>query len=304
VLDASAMPPVPDEPELDPGSPIDSGAYDAPPHEVGTQDAATQDAAPLEDASVEPSIIAAVLGERCDYRELTGTVLVLKDTTSFDDELVARSLVFAGPLARAQAVSLSRGVCSYRESPRGSCEEDCAAKQLVCGDNGTCVSGQTQAREGARLTLSNGSGSQVLDASTGETQVITLEGALGVQLEFDRYVVTLGATPIPGPLTGLDTSFNNPGGVSDRVDIRWAEPVDGHVYAMAILERGSPFDPFTDCMADGSALSFTIEREVIEPFLTVGAFLKNTVDHLYVAAARTPLGCIEIRYAHRYYFSP
>jgi len=129
-------------------------------------------------------------------------------------------------------------------------------------------------------------------------------GALSVRLEFDHYTVTLGPTPIPAPLMGLDATFHGPENARESADVSWAVPADGQVLAFAVLERGTPLDPFTECVADGSALSFTIERDVLEPFLRIGAFQANVVDHAHVAAANTPVGCIEIRYAHRHSFNP
>ncbi len=61
---------------------------------------------------------------------------------------------------------------------------------------------------------------------------------------------------------------NGPKGARDSADVDWAEPVDGHVIAFGLLARGTPFDPFTKCMVDGSAQWFAIERDVVEPFLS------------------------------------
>jgi len=297
------VPQVLDDSLLDAGGVVDPSTPTPVPLDAGTEDAGARDAALVEDASVEPRVFEAVRGQRCKYTEYIGSVRIVNDPLTFEG-FTASAVLFDGPIELAPELATERGACSFYQSPATSCEEDCAAQQLGCGRNGTCGSWLPGWREDVRLTLSNDVGSQILDASGGVMHPVMLEGALSVRLEFDDYTVTLGPTPIPAPLIGLHATFHGPEDARESADVSWAEPADGQVLAFAILERGTPLDPFTECVADGSALSFTIEKDVLEPFLTIGAFQANVVDHAHVAAANTPVGCIEIRYAHRHSFNP
>jgi hypothetical protein len=302
-LDAGHVPDVLDDSPLDAGGVVDPSTPIPVPHEAGTADPGARDAAPGEDASLEPRVFEAVRGQRCKYTEYIGSVRIVNDPSTFEG-LTASAVLFDGRIELAPELATEHGACGFYRPPATSCEEDCAAQQLGCGRNGTCGSWLPDWREDVRLTLSNGLGSQILDGSGGAIHEVTLEGALSVRLEFDHYTVTLGSTPIPAPLVGLDVTFHGPEDARQSADVSWAEPADGQVLAFAILERGTPLDPFTECVADGSALSFAIEKDVLEPFLTISAFQANVVDHAHVAAANTPVGCIEIRYAHRHGFTP
>lgn len=257
----------------------------------------------MEDASVEPQVIEAVRGQRCELTELIGNVRIVNDPSTFE-EITAATVFFDGRVELAQQLTTERGACGFYQAPATSCEEDCAAQQLGCGLDGTCGPWLPDWREDVRLTLSNGAESQVLDGTGGVMHPVTLDGALSVRLEFDRYTITLGPTPVPAPLVDLDVTFHGPQNARESAEVSWAEPADGQILALAILERGTPLDPFTECVAEGSALSLAIEKDVLEPFLRVGAFLANIVEHAHVAAAHTPDGCIEIRYAHRHSFTP
>ena len=90
----------------------------------------------------------------------------VNDPSTFEG-LTASAVLFDGRIELAPELATERGACGFYQSPATSCEDDCAAQQLGCGRNGTCGSWLPGWREDVRLTLSNGAGSQILDASGG-----------------------------------------------------------------------------------------------------------------------------------------
>jgi hypothetical protein len=280
-LDASAVRPA-----------LDSG-------DVAPPDALADSAVPFDDAGVEPMTFAAVRGQLCDNRELIGVVLVIKDAPPYTD-FIARAVVMQQRLPIVPELSIARGACGFYAVPiPPMCGDGCQEPGLACVGDGVCEPWPPKFSTDARLTLSNGSASQTMNG-LGETQLVELEGALSVQLEFGRYVVTLDATAIPEPIEGLEVVRNGPSNVPESIDIRWPAPVDGHVYAYALLPSPYPLVRYAECVVDGAALEMPIEQDVLAPFVGRG-FEFQGVDHVYLAAATTPAGCLDIRFIYRYW---
>lgn len=131
------------------------------------------------------------------------------------------------------------------------------------------------------LDIGNASSSFGMTLSWGETQVTLEPMPVGDgQLE-DVMVVTESDTyNMPG---ALDATWEAPG---DEAFVRSRIPINHHA--------GGP--TFTDCRAPTSAGAFHADAEMINPLAVQTGLEFQGIEHVFVAAAQTPQGCVEFRF--------
>jgi hypothetical protein len=131
------------------------------------------------------------------------------------------------------------------------------------------------------LDIGDASSSFAMTLSWGDTQII------------------LDAMPVAsGELADLavdteSSTYDMPG----ALDATWQPPDDGAFVRTRIpINHHAGGHTFTDCHAPTSAGTFHADAEMIDPLSVQTGLEFQGIDHIFVAAAHTPQGCVEFRF--------
>jgi hypothetical protein len=247
----------------------------------------------------------AVLGDLCPVEATIGVVeLSTMPSLAVQVALYDRLDPWLTP------AELSTTTCAFHRYEPGGCS-GCDPGEL-CSNQGQCVpeprtikdatlqvsSGSEQRQYFAdperggiysTLDLGDASSSYAMTLSWGETQVTLEAMPIGSgELEELSIVTETGEYDMPG---ALDATWQPPG---DGAFVRSRIPINHHA--------GGP--TFTECRAPTSAGAFHAEADMINPLSVQTGLEFQGVDHVFIAAARTPQGCVEFRFGTRIYAFP
>lgn len=205
---------------------------------------------------------------------------------------------------------LSTPTCEFHRYTPGACS-GCDTGE-VCSIQGRCVPERRTVKD-ARLQVSTGSeqrqysadpklggiysGLDIGDASSsyamtlswGETQVV-LEPMLVGDAELEDIAIETASDQYDMP-GALDATWRPPG---DGAFVRSRIPINHHA--------GGP--TFTECRAPSEAGAFHADAEMINPLSVQTGLEFQGIEHVFIAAAQTPQGCVEFRFGTFLYQFP
>lgn len=279
----------------------DTDVADAEDTRVDAPDTADTALADTEDTT-SPGPIQARSGESCPDGERVGLVqLESQGTVYVSAEIHDRANPQFGP------PETSAGVCDFHRFRPGDAGCPACSLDEVCGRSGQC-SPVPQRRRDVTLVLAVGEDTQTLTSEPEYGDLwgtVTLAGrTFAATLTFGDVEVTLPATEIPNDLEAvqgtLQGGYDDPEGLS----VTWT-PVNGDslVTTLVPMNHHVREPTYTSCRTPASTGTLSIPGDMLKPLAVVTGLEFQGLEHTRVAAATTPLGCIEFRFLTRAYVS-
>jgi len=205
---------------------------------------------------------------------------------------------------------LSTPTCEFHRYTPGSCA-GCGTGQ-VCSSSGQCVPERRTVKT-ATLQVSTGGESRQYSADPnlgGIYSMVDIGGprsSYAMALSWGEIQVVLDAMPVAsGELDELaieteSDEYDMPG----ALDAAWQPPGDGSFVRSRIpINHHAGGPTFTECRAPSSAGGFHADAAMINPLAVQTGLEFQGIEHVFVAAARTPQGCVEFRFGARIYAFP
>lgn len=282
----------PDDAALpDGGTPPDDAAMDASADsgaDGGEPDGGQDSGA---DAS-DPVVVHAVIGERCALTERIG-LIELKWGSVFGSIYDRPNAVYGEP-------ELHDDACDFHRAPAGggACDH-CDYAVETCGAGNVCAPLQVQ-DESATVTLVKGGDSQVMAFDVNNNAIygeVTLALPFGMEVAFGERTVVLAESDMPAGLTNPQGMLMGDSSAPGDFDITWSGAADGTVFTHVPMNHHVGGPTFTECAVPASANELHIDGEMLAPLALETGLEFQGIEHMLVAAAETPEGCVEIRYS-------
>jgi hypothetical protein len=242
----------------------------------------------------------AKVGELCPVEETIGVVELWNGTP-----LSVQVFLYDRLDPWVTEAELTNSTCGFHRYTPGACAA-CNTGQ-VCSLQGQCVperrtvkDATLQVRTGAQqrqyaadpnlggiyseLDIGDASSAYAMTLSWAETQV-TLEAMPVASGELDELSIATESDEYDMP-GALDATWQPPG---DAAFVRSRIPINHHA--------GGP--TFTECSALTSAGAFHADADMVNPLAVQTGLEFQGVDHVFIAAAQTPQGCVEFRFGAR-----
>lgn len=252
----------------------------------------------------------AVPGERCLRSNRIGSVQVWfgeGQAPSIYATLTDRLHPWYGPPA------IQNSTCAYYEYT-DTCGGTCVAGE-ICSHDGVCTAGPLNlgATTVAISTLDIPGDSTV----AGETIWMPESFDGGSWGEFDLpgdafsarviapgYDIRVAPMSVPVALESLNGTISGTENEPTAVDITWfwSGPGDfGSVYTSIAINHHAGGPSFTECAVGVESQQLHIEGDVLVPLAVSTGLEFQNVEFARFAAAQTPAGCVEFRFAQRTY---
>jgi hypothetical protein len=204
---------------------------------------------------------------------------------------------------------LTTATCAYHHYTAGGCPP-CEGGE-TCSLSGECVP-QRRTIKDARLTVSTGGMERVYvsDAQLGnidsQLDIGTESSELAMTLKWGETEVVLAPMAIAsGKLAGLTVDIEGDSEQPDALDATWAPSNEGAFVRSNIpINHHAGGPTFTECGAPDSAGAFHADAAMVNPLSVITGLEFQGVDHVFVAAAQTPQGCVEFRFGRQVHVSP
>jgi hypothetical protein len=140
----------------------------------------------------------------------------------------------------------------------------------------------------SELDIGEASSSYAMTLSWGELEIELAAMPVASGMLEDAMVTTEGDYSAPGAL-----------------DATWAPAQTGaHVRSRIPINHHAAGPTFTECVAPESAGGFHADADMIDPLAVVTGLEFQGLEHVFVAAANTPAGCVEFRFGAQLAISP
>lgn len=245
--------------------------------------------------------VEAVLDELCLPRETLGTVrLTLTDgyPPTVEGQVWDRPDPWLGPPIATTST------CAYHRFAPDACGT-CPRGQ-TCGYEGGCVD-ERRARTSASLVVGDGLAARTFDADPVTGQLWGQLDLGGPETEWELTLTAGGAeihlAPTRAtldPLAGARVTIEGDGMVPGALDATWTPPLDGgHVTSRIPVNHHAAGPTFTDCAAPAEDGAFHADADMVDPLAVVTGLEFQGLEHVRIAAARLPDGCVELRLGRR-----
>jgi hypothetical protein len=133
-------------------------------------------------------------------------------------------------------------------------------------------------------------------ASTGDLYgEVELDEPFSAMLTFGEHTVTLANISGAEPLTNVVSTVQGDNSAPDALDVTWDGPDDGFVFTHIPINHHAAAPTFTECWTPASEHMLHIDDAMLDPLAVETGLEFQGVDHVQVAAAQTPAGCVELR---------
>lgn len=239
----------------------------------------------------------AVLGEVCPVPSVIGVVrLGGFPTPSLDATLRDR------PSPWLAEPELETPTCAYHRYVPGNCAA--CDEDEVCSLASQCVPAPRTVKD-AVLVVTTGSEQQVFEANAelgnlyGQLQIGDASAEYAMTLTWAGFTLELPAMPVAsGQLTDAAVEVEGKGDLTPgALTATWSPAATGAFVRSTIpINHHAGGPTFTECVAPESAGSFHAEAEMIDPLSVITGLEFQGLEHVFVAAAQTPAGCVEFRF--------
>jgi hypothetical protein len=188
--------------------------------------------------------------------------------------------------------------CAFHQA-QGLCN-GCAATE-VCSHAGECVVDRRTVKT-ATLLLQSGSEEQTFTADptigglSGEVTIGAADALFSATLAWDEMTIEAPAMKIAGVLENPAITLEGDSSMPGALDASWSGATEGHVFSTIPINHHAAGATFTHCAVPASEGGFHADAEMIDPLAVVTGLEFQGFTYAQVAAAETPLGCVEFQY--------
>jgi hypothetical protein len=224
-------------------------------------------------------------------------------TPILSGELWETTSPFTGP------PTLTTDTCAfyeYTDTCPGNCDPG-----TICNYAGECVPERRSVKT-ASLLISAGGEEQTIGADptiggfNGEVTVGDAGSDFGMQLTWGDLTVDLAPLGyLAGPLEDAAILLEGDQSAPGALEARWTSSgAGGHVFTRININHHAAAGTFTSCAAPESAETFQADAEMIDPLAVITGLEFQGLEYVNVAAAETPVGCIEFWLGEQVYVFP
>lgn len=204
---------------------------------------------------------------------------------------------------------LSTATCAYHHYDAGGCPT-CAGVE-TCSIAGGCVPERRTVKDATLLVSTGGMQRQY----AADPQLGGIYSMLDIGTESSSYAMTLewGETQVvleamlvaSGKLMDLVIEIEGDSSMPGALDATWTPSTEGAFVRSTIpINHHAGGPTFTECGAPDSSGSFHADAEMIDPLSVQTGLEFQGVEHVHVAAAQTPQGCVEFRFGEQIFAFP
>jgi hypothetical protein len=238
------------------------------------------------------------MGELCPVEDTIGIVDLVSDPLS------VRVSLYDHVDPWVAEAELTTPTCEYHHyKPRG-----CACDPgMICSLRGECVPERRTIKDATlQVSVDSEQRQYAADPSLGgiysPLDIGDATSSFAMTLRWGDTEITLEPMPVAsGELEDVaidteSTQYNMPG----ALDAIWQPSGDGAFVRTRIpINHHAGGPTFTECRAPTSAGSFHADAEMINPLAVQTGLEFQGMDHVFIAAAQTPQGCVEFRFGTR-----
>lgn len=240
----------------------------------------------------------AVIGELCPIEATIGVVDLVSDPLSVQVSLYDRVDPW---IAEAE---LTNPTCEYHHYEPGVCA---CEPGMVCSLQSECIPERRTVKDATlEVRADSEQREYAADSSLGgiysPLDIGEASSSFAMTLRWGDTQITLDAMPVAsGELDDVavdteSTQYNMPG----ALDATWRPSRDGAFVRSRIpINHHAGGPTFTECRAPTSAGSFHADANMINPLAVQTGLEFQGMDHVFIAAAQTPQGCVEFRFGTR-----
>jgi hypothetical protein len=247
----------------------------------------------------------AVVGSMCPLESTIGVVELWRGSPSS-----VQVSLYDGPDPWLTEPELSTATCDYYHYQPLGCS-GCPTGQ-VCSAKDGCVPERRTIKDASLQVRFHGEQRQYdadpqLGGIYGMLDIGDQYSFFGMTLRWQDTQIELDPMPVPqGDIKGLAVTTesrqsNKPG----ALDAIWDPPGDEAMLRTRIpINHHAGGPTFTECRAFTSAGAFHADADMIDPLAVATGLEFQRMEHVYVAAAQTPRGCVEFRFGTAIYVLP
>lgn len=246
----------------------------------------------------------AVLGQLCPIESTIGVVQLMGFPTPYlQVTLYDRTDPWLGE------AELSTPTCAFHHYNPVACP-DCEAGE-VCSLEGACVPERRTVKDATLLVSSAGqerdyAADPELGGIFSMLDIGDASSSYAMLLRWGETEVQLDAMPVASDmldsaLVEMDGDYEMPG----AIDATW-DPSNGgsFVRSRIPINHHAAGPTFTECAAPHSAGAFHADADMVNPLAVITGLEFQGLEHVFIAAATTPHGCIEFRFGAQVFVSP
>jgi hypothetical protein len=201
--------------------------------------------------------------------------------------------------------------CEFHRYDATSCPE-CPAGE-VCSIAGACVPERRTVKDATLLVTSDGAQRQYsadpqLGGISSMLDIGDATSSYAMTLSWGETEVQLDAMAVASAMLAnavVTTENGTNGAAPGALDATW-EPAAGGAFVRSRIpinhHAGGP--TFTECRVPESAGSFHADADMIDPLAVETGLEFQGFEHLFIAAAETPAGCVEFRFGAQVFAAP
>ena len=199
---------------------------------------------------------------------------------------------------------LSTPTCGYHHYSAGGCPA-CEAGE-VCSLEGECVPERRTIKD-ATLLVSTGTAEREYAADPALGGIYSMldigdaASSYAMTLRWGETEVVLEAMPVASDnVAHVAVSIEGDSAMPGALDATWEPSAQGAFVRSTIpINHHAGGPTFTECAAPESAAGFHADAAMIDPLAVVTGLEFQGLEHVFVAAANTPAGCVELRFGAR-----
>ena len=249
---------------------------------------------------------AAVKGQRCPVESVIGVV----ELGGFPSPYVQVALYNQTDPWISDA-ELSTPTCEFHHYTAGGCPP-CDAGD-VCSLAGACVPERLTIKD-AKLLVSSGAAQREYTANPtlggiySQIDIGDAASSYAMTLSWGETEVTLSALPVASEtLTNVAVNIEGDSQQPGALDATWqasAQAAGAFVRTRIPINHHAAGPTFTECAAPESAGAFHADAAMIDPLAVITGLEFQGLEHVFVAAATTPAGCVEFRFGAQIFVFP
>ena len=247
---------------------------------------------------------AAVMGSLCPVESTIGVVELMGFPTPY-----VQVTLYDRTDPWIREAELKTPTCGFHHYTAGGCPA-CDAGE-VCSLAGACVPERRTVKD-ATLLVSAGAAKREYSANPtlgGIYSMLDIGNAASsyaMTLSWGETQINLGAMPVAsGTVANVAVETEGDYATPGALDATWQPSAQGAFVRSRIpINHHAGGPTFTECAALESAGAFHADAAMINPLAVVTGLEFQGLQHVFVAAATTPAGCVEFRFGAEIPISP
>ncbi len=246
-----------------------------------------------------PGTFVAEPGLRCAPSERIGRISIYGADYN-GNTLNASAAIFdkPEPLSPSEPKLSDEACAFYQQPPNGFCG-GCSAGE-ICAPDDTCQTLPVPAMD-IVFTVQAGNQTQAFASEgspSGAWGTLTLPGrTFSATVTWAGNTLTIPETTVPLNLLELKGTvvggYDKPTGA----DLTWTPPeAPAQLFTNIPINHHAGGQTFTECVVEASSGSLHVAGDMLAPLAVITGLEFQGIEHVRFAAAKTPAGCIEVRF--------